>query len=84
VQRLKKTLSGNLTFDKESGWVSWNSSTQTQGRTARLFWLPADLRGDAIASYEGIFAVASRWTDQPTIIDFTPMLNALCDMGLII
>jgi hypothetical protein len=79
----KRIPSGDLTFDQGSGWVSWKSPTQSQDEGTRLCWLPAELRSNMFAFYEGVFAVASLLTQQLTIIDFTPMLNSLRDMEFI-
>jgi hypothetical protein len=71
-------------FDESSGWVSWKPFTQSRDHSTRLCWLPAELRGYMVASHEGVFALASRLTHQLTIIDFTPMLNSLYNMGFIV
>jgi hypothetical protein len=84
MQHRNKTPSGYLTFDKKSGWIGWRSPKQLPDEITMLCWLPAELRGDKIASNGGVFTVASLLTHQLTIIDFNPMLNSLCNKGLIV
>jgi hypothetical protein len=79
-----KIPSGSFTFDDDSGWIKWESPPQSQHGSVMLCWLPAELRGNKIATYEGVFVMASRLTHELTIIDFTLMLNSLCYMGFIL
>jgi hypothetical protein len=67
--------SPSLFFDSNSGWIVWNA--EGQGEELQLCWLPLDLRGFKVASHESMFVVASKFTQQLTIIDFSPMLNRL-------
>jgi hypothetical protein len=78
------TLLGDLSLEQSSGWIVWKSFMPRQEESLRLCWLPAELRGSRFACRKGVFVVASELTHQLTIIDFTPMLLSLWELGLIL
>jgi hypothetical protein len=70
----------HLLFDQSTGWIV---AQTPRWQHTQLCWLPEDLRGSACTSHKcGVFVIASEINFQLTIIDFTPMLTMLRELGV--